>query len=923
MEVGTVHQVDIDQEMRAAYLDYAMSVIVARALPDARDGLKPVHRRILYAMYDMGLRPDTPYRKSARIVGEVLGKYHPHGDAAVYDAMVRLAQDFAMRYPLVDGQGNFGSIDGDAAAAMRYTEAKMATAGIELLSDIDKSTVDFVENFDGSLIEPSVLPCNLPNLIVNGSSGIAVGMSTSIPPHNMSEVCDALIFMLDRWENLDTVGLPDLMRFIKGPDFPTGGLVFRYSEGADARLKASIVEGQTHKRIVFPELPPTVDRQSLIGELRRASEAPGFEEVIGVRDESAGEELQVSIDLDTGADAEAILESLYNSVPSLRTNLVDNVAHAYATGRGKLVVQAKAHIEALDRNRNRIIVTELPYQVNKTALIERIAELAREQRIEGLTDLRDESDRQGLRIVIDLTRTVDPYDVLSLLYKLTPMRQTFSVIMLALVDDEPRLLSLKQALRVYLEHRFVVVRRRSEFDLQRALERAHILEGYLIALDNLDEIIDTIRRSRTVETAHENLRKRFKMTDVQADAVLAMPLRRLAALERKKIDDEYKEKKHLIRQLEELLASPKEMRELIKEELDETKKWYSDPRRTLIVEGVAGDAVTVSELVPDEEVWITLSESGLISRTFTDQVPKITSEVKDPPRLIVSAGVSEILYLFTSDGMAATIPVHQIPQSNDVEQGAPFSSFAALAPEQQIVAGLARPPIMNDGYLFLGSTGGMVKRIDVADLPGLMARPFRVMGLADDKLGWAVWTGGNDEIMLLSAEGKGIRFHEDDVRPMGLPAGGVNGIKLGGASDHVVSMLVVQPEGNVLVISSTGLAKWSPVDEFPVQGRYGQGVIAMKLADKTAYLAAAAFGSENDVVVIVTTKRRPKSLRLGAAPRQARNAVGVSAISLGTTEHVARVVAPVARRAPQGTAAVQPAGGLETNQNGSGGMPQA
>jgi DNA gyrase/topoisomerase IV subunit A len=398
-------------------------------------------------------------------------------------------------------------IDGDAAAAMRYTEARIATSGIELLSDIDRNTVNFTENFDGSLIEPSVLPASLPNLIVNGSSGIAVGMSTSIPPHNMGEVCDALEYMLDRWERLDTVTLPDLMRFIKGPDFPTGGLVFRYSDGPETRLKAHVVvNARGQKRIFIWDIPAPIDRALLVRQIRQMAESLALTDIVDVRDESNEEGRRVVIDLDRAADAEALLETLYLNVGALKTHLVDNLAHAYATGRGKVVVQAKAHIEALDRNRNRIIVTELPYQVNKTTLIERIAELARDQRIEGLTDLRDESDRQGLRIVIDLTRTVDPYDVLSLLYKLTPMRQTFSIIMLALVDDEPRLLSLKAALRVYIEHRLTVVRRRSEYDLERARERAHILEGYLIALDNLDEVIDTIRRSRTVETAHGNLR---------------------------------------------------------------------------------------------------------------------------------------------------------------------------------------------------------------------------------------------------------------------------------------------------------------------------------------------------------------------------------------------------------------------------------
>ncbi len=804
MEVGTVRLVDIDSEMRAAYLDYAMSVIVSRALPDARDGLKPVHRRILYAMHDMGLRPDSPYRKSARIVGEVLGKYHPHGDAAVYDAMVRMAQDFAMRYPLVDGQGNFGSIDGDNAAAMRYTEARMQNVGTEMMADIDKDTIDFVENFDGSLYEPSVLPASIPNLFVNGSSGIAVGMSTSIPPHNLGEVCDALTYMLDHWTRLDDVGIPELMQFIKGPDFPTGGLVFRINE-----------EG--------------------------------------------GE---------------------------------DNLAHAYATGRGKFVIQAKAHIEQLSRNRNRIIITELPYQVNKTNLLERIAELGREGRIEGLTDLRDESDRQGLRIVIDLTRTVDPEEVLAQLYKLTPMRTTFSVIMLALVDGEPRMLSLKQGLRVYLEHRFVVIRRRSEYELARARERAHILEGYLTALDNLDEVIDIIRRSRTVETAHQNLRKRFKLSDVQAEAILNMPLRRLAALERKKIEDEYKEKQQLIKYLEKLLKSERMIRDVAKEELSEIRRAYADPRRTLIIDDSVGSAVTVAQLLPDEQVWVVLTESGLLSRSFDDKQPKVTTEVKDPPRLMLSASASETVYLFTKDGMAATIPVHQLAQAHDFQEGVHYSNIAPLDPGQEVVSALTLPPGIDTGFLVLASVGGMVKRVALADLPGLSARPFRVMGLTGDDLGWAAWTSGRNEIILVSAEGLAIRFSEEDIRPMGLPAGGVKGIKLGGRNDQVVGMVLVAPRASLWVITNTGYAKSTPLSEYPSQGRYGQGVITFKFSDKQSYLAAAAVGTMDDNLIVVTNKGKPKYMRFGLAPRGGRATKGESVVALSGSEYVTRVVVP-------------------------------
>ena len=531
MEVGLVHKIDIDREMQQAYLDYAMSVIVSRALPDARDGLKPVHRRILYAMHELLLRPDSAYKKSARIVGEVLGKYHPHGDLAVYEAMARMAQDFSMRYLLVDGQGNFGSVDGDPPAAMRYTEARLTNASVHLLTDIAKETVDFAANFDGTLTEPAVLPAALPNLLVNGATGIAVGMATSIPPHNLAEVVDALHYLIQNWEKLDDIGIEDLLKYVKGPDFPTGGVILHSAEG-------------------------------------------------------------------------------------------DGLVTAYSTGRGQITVQASAHLEEMERGRNRIIVSELPYMTNKASLIERIAELAREARIEGIVDLRDESDRQGMRIVIELSKTADPDSVLRDLYKHTPMQTTFSINMLALVDGEPRTLSLKQALRVYIEHRLEVVRRRSLFELEKARQRAHILEGLRIALKYLDEVIAIIRKAPDVETARTRLIKRFKLTDIQAQAILDMQLRRLAALERKKIEDEYKELVALIKQLEALLKSPKKMREVVSEELQVVKETYGDRRRTHIVQLKEGETksslLTKAELVAEKEIWVSVSLDGLISRTTDD-----------------------------------------------------------------------------------------------------------------------------------------------------------------------------------------------------------------------------------------------------------------------------------------------------------------
>ena len=527
---GLVQQIDIDAEMQQAYLDYAMSVIVARALPDVRDGLKPVHRRILYAMHDMGLQANSAYKKSARIVGEVLGKYHPHGDAAVYDSMARMAQDFSMRYLLVDGQGNFGSVDGDAPAAMRYTEARLASMATPLLLDIDKNTVEFGPNFDGSLKEPLVLPAASPNLLLNGASGIAVGMATSIPPHNLNEVCDAIAYLISKWQKIDRVTVDELMEHIKGPDFPTGGVLFRYNESVE------------------------------------------------------------------GGDA---------------------IRAAYATGRGRIGIQAKAFIEEAERGKSRIIVTELPYQVNKSSLIERIADLVRDGKLEGITDLRDESDRSGMRIIIELSRTVeDPRKMLSLLYKYTPMQSTFGMINLALVEGEPRLLPLKRMLQLFIEHRQVIITRRSEFDLARAKERAHILEGLLKALANLDEVIRIIRHSADAEAAKQALMKKFKLSEVQTVAILDMPLRRLARLEREKLEAEYKEKKVLIKHLEELLHDPKKILGVIRSETLALKEKYGNARRTQIVEKKVkeADVVTGHDLVASEPAWLTIYQDGSVYR---------------------------------------------------------------------------------------------------------------------------------------------------------------------------------------------------------------------------------------------------------------------------------------------------------------------
>ena len=804
MTVGSIRQVNIGQEMREAYLDYAMSVIVARALPDARDGLKPVHRRILYAMHDMGIRAGTPYKKCARIVGEVLGKYHPHGDSAVYETLVRMAQDFSLRYMLVDGQGNFGSIDGDGAAAMRYTEARMADIGEELLVDLEKNTVDFGDNFDGTLKEPLVLPASFPNLLVNGSSGIAVGMSTNVPPHNLGEVCDALVYMLDKWDAFEDIDVMQLMQFVKGPDFPTGGIVYRHLNGS------------------------TDDEDSLIS--------------------------------------------------------------AYSTGRGKITIRARLHVEDIGRGKQRIVVTELPYQTNKSALIERIASLVRDGKIEGIADLRDESDRQGLRLTIELQRGVEAADVLKKLFHLTPLQDTFGIIMLALVNGEPRFLSLKQALKVYLDHRLEVIRRRSEHDLQRARERAHILEGLLKALENLDEVIAIIRKSRNAETARENLRKALQITEVQAQAILDMQLRRLAALERKKIEDEHKEKVRLIKYLEGLLQSQQQMRQVIGEEIVTIKQAYADPRRTIIVEGSAKEAASSVFHVPQEETWVTLTVAGKLGRSLENSAPKVTGEIKEPPRFILETDASELLYLFTAKGACSTVPVHQLPQVAEPADGLAFNSLTGLTSADEVVAAITLPNGLETGFLFFATQAGEVKRLRVEDLPGMTANAFNVMNVEkDDRLGWVLLTNGDEEIVLVTADAQAIRFKETDVRPTGLSAGGMRGVKLMGQRDRVVGAGIAEDELSLWVVTDDGVAKLSPLSEYPTQGRAGSGVVTMKLTTDSRGLAAAAVGKPDDTVILLTSKNRPKYMRLSLAPKAKRAAKGDYIISMGNREQVASV----------------------------------
>ena len=782
MDIGLIRPIDIEDEMQQAYLDYAMSVIVSRALPDARDGLKPVHRRILYAMHAMNMGPDSTHKKSARIVGEVLGKYHPHGDMAVYESMARMAQDFSMRYPLVDGQGNYGSIDGDSPAAMRYTEARMASPASLMLEDLEKETVVFRDNFDGTLQEPSVLPSAFPNLLVNGVTGIAVGMSTSIPPHNLGEVVDALDYMLQNWKSLDKITVEELTEFIKGPDFPTGGV---------------IIEDQ-----------------------RRSG-----------------------------------------------------LKSAYGAGRGKVRVRAKAIVEEMSRGRHRIVITEIPYMTKKVTVLERIAKLVRDEDLEGIADLRDESDRQGMRIVIELMKSAQPEEVLEALFKRTTLENTFSIIMLALVDDEPKLLSLKGALQVFIDHRLNIIKRRSQHDLNKAKAREHVLEGISIALDNLDAVIDTIRKSRSAQTARNNLMREFSLTEIQAQAILDMPLRRLAGLERKKIEDEYKQVKKQIKDLSGLIKSPKKMREVITHSLQETKEKYADARRTqiaMVEGGVDAAPMQLTQLTPSENVWVMINRDGLISRTPGDDPPRPSGW--DVPNWLVRVNTRDTLYLVSESGEAAAIPAHTVPEVEKPSQGTHFSKLSPFKEDIQLGSVFGVPPKENrdeSWYVITVTEQSMLKKSEISELPGPSAQLFTLVKVNDDdRLVSIRLSDGKKDIFLATSQGMAIRFSEEDVRPMGLVAAGVNGMKLG-KEDRIVGMEILPKKGELFFLTASGRAKRVKQDDFPIQGRYGKGVIAWKFPPEDS-LAGMTAGKGTMRVTVHLKEFAPKSTRLDDAPLQTR-----------------------------------------------------
>lgn len=812
--------VDIEEEMRGSYIDYSMSVIVARALPDVRDGLKPVHRRVLFGMQELGNLSNRPYKKSARIVGEVLGKYHPHGDSAVYDTIVRMAQDFSMRYMLVDGQGNFGSIDGDSPAAMRYTEIRLSRLAEEMLRDLEKNTVDFVPNFDDTLQEPSVLPARLPNLLVNGTSGIAVGMATNIPPHNLGEVIDGCVAMIDNPE----IDNKELMKYVKAPDFPTGGIIYGY----------------------------------------------------------------------------------------------EGVKEAYTTGRGRIIVRAKANIETGKGDRQSIVVSEVPYQVNKAGLIEKIAELMREKKIEDISDIRDESDRDGLRIVIELKREANAAVILNNLYKHTQMQTTFGVIMLALVDGRPRVLTLREMLQKYIEHRNEVIVRRTKFDLDAAEARAHILEGYIIALDNIDAVIKLIKASRDVETAKAGLMKKFKLSEIQAKAILDMRLQRLTGLERKKIEEEYRETIKLINKLRAILGSKRLQMDIIKEELLEIKKNYADERRTEIVYDF--EEFRIEDMIAQEEVVITISHGGYIKRFpvsgYRRQsrggkgVTGAASREDDFVEHVFIASTHNYLLFFTDQGKCYWLKVFEIPEGGRTAKGKSIVNLIAKGPDENITAFLAVKEFDEKNFVLMVTAEGLVKKTSLAEFSNPRRSGITAISLkGKDRLKDVKLTDGTSDIIIGTHEGIAIRFHENEVRSMGRSAAGVRAINLS-KGDRVVGAVTLKRSGtSILVATENGFGKRSEVGEYRVSHRGGKGIYTVKATEKTGKMIAIKETLETDDIVVVTTQGKVIRQHANEIRLSGRNTSGVRLIRLDDGDHIADIAVVVAEE--------------EENSNGTASAPES
>lgn len=800
--------VNIEQEMQNSYLDYSMSVIVARALPDVRDGLKPVHRRVLYGMNELGLQPNRPYKKSARVVGDVLGKYHPHGDKAVYDTIVRMVQDFSLRYPLVDGQGNFGSVDGDSPAAMRYTEVRLAQISNNILADLDKNTVDFIANYDDTAKEPSVLPTILPNLLVNGSSGIAVGMATNIPPHNLSEVVDGLVALIKD----PAISIDKIMKHIKAPDFPTGGIIW------------------------------------------------GFE----------------------------------------------GVKSAYLTGRGKIIIRAKARIEVAKNDRETIIISELPYQVNKANLIESIAYLVRDKKIEDISDVRDESDKDGLRVVIDVKRGGAANVILNNLFKHTQMQVTFGVILLALVDGIPRVLNLKDMMESFVKHRLNVIIRRTKFDLDAAEKRAHILEGYMIALDNIDEVIEVIKKSKDVPTAQERLMKRFKLSEIQAKAILDMRLQRLTGLERKKIEEEYRELIKLIEKLKRILASDALRREILTDELKQLKETYGDERRTEIVMNAVkiSDEEFIKEFIKEEDVVITISHSGYIKRTPVSGYRRqsrggkgiigATTREDDFIEHMFVASTHNHLMFFTDLGKCYMLKVHEIQEASRTAKGYSVANYIGKSKEEEITAILNVKDFGEENYITMVTRQGVMKKTDLNNFENTRKGGIIAISLGkDDKLIDVQLTNGKQEILIGTHGGMAIRFNESDVRSMGRTAAGVRAIKLD-KKDFVVGLVAVKRAGtSILVVTDKGYGKRSDLQDYRMTRRGGKGVITMKSSDKNGSLISIREVVDNDDLMIITTKGIMIRQNVGEIRVMGRNTQGVRLIKLHDNDTISAVASVV------------------------------
>ena len=795
---GHVEEVDIRQEMKKSYIDYAMSVIVGRALPDVRDGLKPVHRRILFSMFELGLSPEKGYRKCARIVGDVLGKYHPHGDTSVYDALVRMAQDFSIRYTLVDGHGNFGSVDGDSAAAMRYTEAKMNKITMEMLKEINKNTVDFVPNFDGEEQEPSVLPSRFPNLLVNGSSGIAVGMATNIPPHNLGEVIDGIIMLIDN----EDVKILELMTKIQGPDFPTAGIIM------------------------------------------------GKE---GIRE-------------------------------------------AYETGRGKVITRAKTDIEE-ENGRFKIVVTEIPYQVNKARLIENIADLVKDKKIEGISDLRDESDREGMRIVIELKRDANANIILNQLFKHTKMQDTFGIIMLALVDNKPQVLNLKQILVHYLNFQKQVIRRRTQFDLDKALSRAHILEGLRIALDHIDAVINLIRASKTTDIAKRGLMEEFNLSEKQAQAILEIRLSRLTGLEREKIEEEYSELMKTIEYLKEILEREELVLNIIKDELNEIKAKFNDVRRSVIVKNE--NEINFEDLIQEQSVVITLTHSGYIKRigeeNYTAQrrggkgIQAMTTKEDDfVEHMFVTSTHNNIIF-FTNLGRAYKLKGYEIPDAGRTAKGTNLINILPLNPEEKIQAVISLKEFGEDKFLIMGTKKGIVKKTPLKDYSSIRKNGLNAINLReDDELIKVAVTSGDSEVMIFTSNGYAMRFNEKNVRPMGRTATGVKGITLR-EGDIAVSMDIVVPDEKVLMISENGYGKRTDVAEYAPHHRGGKGMKSYKVSEKTGKIAGARMVNEQDELMLINSSGVAIRLNVKDISTKSRNAMGVTLMRTNEEEKIVAI----------------------------------